>query len=149
MSSELIHPADKTDATPVVSSSAAGLSDTVSAPAIIAAAFDKLGIAFKVRLLSRLLGAVGPLALAVLGGGIFAKYVERTRWPEIPISLDDAARLTSGQIYELARYVEQSNPHVIDALFSMLSQDAMAMTAIGASLIAMAIGRQSAASRSR
>lgn len=117
--------------------------DPPSLPAMFADVFDRLGIALRVRLLSRLLASVGPLALAVLGGGVFAKYVLRTRWTEIPVSLEDAARLSSNQVYELARYVEQSNPHVLDSLLAALSQDALATTAIGVSLIAIAIKQHS------
>src|SRR6266852_334900 len=81
-------------------------------PANMASAFGKLNLERRARLLGRLLGSVGPLALVVIGGGVFAKYLRNARWPEIPISLEDAARATSSQVFELVRYVEQSNPHL-------------------------------------
>src|ERR1700681_5115586 len=79
-----------------------------SVPTIMASAFGKLDLERRARLLGRLLGSVGPLALAVVGGGAFAKYLRNARWPEIPISLEDAAHATSSQVHELVRYVEQS-----------------------------------------
>jgi len=47
--------------------------ELASVPTIMASAFGKLNIERRARLLGRLLGSVGPLALAVVGGGVFAK----------------------------------------------------------------------------
>ena len=110
-----------------------------SAPAIMASVFGKLNVERRARLLGRLLGSVGPLALAVVGGGVFAKYLRNARSPEVPISFEDAARATSTQVHDLVRYVEQSNPHLVDRLLAALLRDGMTMTALGASLVAVAI----------
>jgi hypothetical protein len=123
--------------------------ELTSVPAIIAGAFGKLDLERRARLLGRLLGSVGPLALAVVGGGAFAKYLRNARWPEIPISLEDAAHATSSQVHELARYVEQSNPHLVDTLLAALLQDGMTMTVLGASVAAITITRLSGRRRRR
>jgi hypothetical protein len=117
--------------------------ELASVPAIIASAFGKLDLERRARLLGRLLGSVGPLALAVVGGGAFAKYLRNARWSEIPISLEDAAHATSSQVHELVRYVEQSNPHLVDTLLAALLQDGMTMTVLGASVAAITIKRLS------
>jgi hypothetical protein len=114
-----------------------------SVPAIIASAFGKLNLERRARLLGRLLGSVGPLALAVVGGGVFAKYLHNAGWPDVPISFEDAARATSSQVHDLVRYVEQSNPHLVDGLLAALLQDGMTMTALGASVAAITIKRLS------
>src|SRR3982074_2890537 len=114
-----------------------------SVPTIIASAFGKLNLERRARLPGRLLGSVGPLALAVVGGGVFAKYMRNARWPEVPISFEDAARATSSQVHDLVRYVEQSNPHLVDGLLAALFQDGMMVTALGASVAAIAIKRLS------
>lgn len=90
--------------------------ELTSVPAIIASAFGKLNLERRARLLGRLLGSVGPLALVVVAGGVFAKYLRNARWPEVPISFEDAARATSNQVYDLVRYVAQSNPHLVERL---------------------------------
>jgi hypothetical protein len=113
--------------------------ELVSVPAVIASAFGKLNLERRARLLGRLLGSVGPLALMVIGGGGFAKYVRNAGWSEIPISFKDAARATSSQVHHLVRYVEQSNPRLVDGLLAALLQDRMTMTALGASVAAIAI----------
>jgi hypothetical protein len=112
-----------------------------SVPAIVASAFGKLDLERRARLLGRLLGSVGPLALVVVGGGVFAKYLRNAGSPEVPISFDDAARATSSQVHDLVRYVEQSNPHLVDGLRAALFQDGMTMTALGASVAAVTIKR--------
>ena len=117
--------------------------ELASVPAVIASAFGKLDLDRRARLLGRLLGSVGPLALAVVGGGVFAKYLRNARWPEVPISFEDAARATSSQVHDLVRYVEQSNPHLVDGLLAALLQDGMMVTALGASVAAIAIKRLS------
>jgi hypothetical protein len=113
--------------------------EPASLPAIMASAFGKLDLERRAHLLGRLLGSVGPLALVVVGGGVFAKYLRNARWPEVPISFEDAARATSSQVYDLVRYVEQSNPHLVEGLLAALLQDGVTMTALGASIVAIAI----------
>ena len=93
-----------------------------SVPAFIASAFGKLDLERRARLLGRLLGSVGPLALVVVGGGAFAKYLRNAGWPEVPISFQDAARATSSQVHDLVRYVEQSNPLLVETLLAALPQ---------------------------
>jgi hypothetical protein len=111
--------------------------DTLSLPAAIASAFTRLRLAQRVRVLRRLLIPVGPMALAVLGGGVFAKYAAQARWSRMSISLEDAARITSGQVYELVRYVEQSNPQALQHLLAALARDGTTMAALGASVAAI------------
>lgn len=108
-------------------------------PAIVARAFTAAGVGLRACLLSRLLPSVGPLALVVVGGGVFAKYVQQARWSALSVTFSDAAGVTSAQIYELATYVQQSNPEVARQILSVLARDASTMTALGATLGAIMI----------
>ena len=83
------------------------------APSAWARAIVRLDLQDRARVLGRLLGFVGPLALAVLGGGAFARYVRFARKAFVPVTMEDAARATVSQIQELVRYVLQSHPGVI------------------------------------
>src|SRR2546430_11240279 len=87
----------------------APLPDTAQLPANVVSQFNNLTINERARMLGRLLSSVGPLALAVVGEGAFAKYVKLSRLPEIPVSFEDAARTTVSQIADLVRYVQQSD----------------------------------------
>lgn len=111
--------------------------DTQSLPDVIASAFTRLRLAQRVRVLRRLLMPIGPMALAVLGGGVFAKYAAQARWPRMSVSLEDAARVTSSQVYELVRYIEQSNPHALQQVLVALTRDGTTMAALGASVAAI------------
>ena len=106
-------------------------------PVIVAACFDRLALRQRARMLGRLLASVGPLALAVLGGGAFAKYATHARLPEIPVSLEDAALATSGQVQEIVRYIEQSNPQLFNNLLELLARDTATIAALGASIAAL------------
>lgn len=110
-----------------------------SLPVVVANAFTRLRLAQRVRVLRRLLLPVGPMALAVLAGGVFGKYVAQARWPRMSISLEDAARVTSSQVHELARYVQQSNPHALQQVLVVLARDTTTMAALGASVAALAL----------
>jgi len=81
-------------------------------PAAWARAIVKLDVAERARVLGKLLGFVGPLAMAVLGDGAFAKYLRFARKAFVPVTLEDASRATVGQIQELLRYLQQSHPGV-------------------------------------
>src|SRR5437870_4963052 len=100
--------------------------DAASLPDVIAAAFDHLNITERARMLGRLLASVGPLGLAVLGEGAFAKYVTHSRLPEVPVSDEDAAHATPSQLSELVRYVQQSDPQSISRLLNLIGCDALA-----------------------
>jgi len=83
------------------------------APSAWARAIVRLDLQDRARVLGKLLGFVGPLALAVVGGGAFARYVRFARKAFVPVTMEDAARATVSQIQELVRYVLQSHPGVI------------------------------------
>ena len=110
---------------------------------IVAASFERLTLRQRARMLGRLLASVGPLALVAVGGGAFAKYGIHARWPEIPVSLEDAARATSGQIQEIVRCIEQSNPPIFNHLLEVLARDSATIAALGASIAALTLHRLS------
>jgi hypothetical protein len=126
-----------------------GSDHAASVPAIVAGSFDRLNVRLRARMLGRLLASVGPLALAVVGGGAFAKYVSQARWPEIPVSLEDAARATSSQIYDLVRYVQQSNPQLFSHLLDVLARDTTTIAALGASIAALGMNQLASRAHSR
>ena len=108
--------------------------EKISVSAMVARSFVKFDIALRARLLGRLLASVGPLALKVVSGGVFAKYVRHARSPEIPVSFEDAARATSTQVRDLVHYVEQSNPNFVEELSTALSVNDGAITPAGTSI---------------
>jgi hypothetical protein len=123
--------------------------DTPSLPRLVASIFTKLEVVQRVRVLRRLLMPVGPMALAVLGGGAFAKFVAQARWPRMSVSFEDAARVTPSQVFDLVRYVEQSKPQVLQQVMLVLSRDAATMAAVGNSVAAVVMRHLSNRNASR
>ena len=101
------------------------LPGSIHEPSVAPVAVDtytRLHLRLRARMLGRLLTSVGSLALAVVGGGAFAKYIAQRSWPEIQVSLEDAARATSAQVLDLVRYVQQSNPQMLERWIADLLQ---------------------------
>jgi len=117
--------------------------EPASLPALVASVFTRTRLVLRARMLRRLLLPVGPLALTVIAGGAFAKYVEHARWSRLPVSLEDAARVTTHQVFELVRYVEQSNPAALQQVMAVIARDATTMAALGASVAALVLERWS------
>jgi hypothetical protein len=69
--------------------------------------------------------------------------VTQARWPEIPVSFEDAARATSAQVQELVRYVQQSNPQLLGQLVDALARDTATIAALAASVAALTINQLS------
>jgi hypothetical protein len=93
---------------------------SASIPAIVAGAFERINIRLRARMLGRLLASVG-----------------------------DAARATGAQVHELVRYVQQSNPQLLNQLVDALARDTATIAALGASVAALTINRLATQARRR
>jgi len=111
--------------------------EPASPAVIVARAFTRIRLVHRARVLRRLLMPIGPMALTVVAGGVFAKYVEQARWSRFSVTLDDAASVTASQVQEIARYVEQSNPQALQQVLMLFARDATMMSAVGASIAAL------------
>jgi hypothetical protein len=67
------------------------------------------------KLLECLPRPVGSLALAAVASGAFSAFLLRR------VTLEDVARITADQTAELARFVDQCNPDVLQQILSMLA----------------------------
>ena len=95
---------------------------------VFGGAFARLKLRQRARVLRRLLMPVGPLALVVLAGGAFAKYVRQARSRRMVVALEDVVRITPAQIVELARYVEQSEPSAVRQAMRIITRTRAAET---------------------
>jgi hypothetical protein len=84
-------------------------------PERIADAYRRAAAPVRKRLLERLLRPVGSLALAAVASGAFGAFLLRR------VTLDDVARISVEQMVELARFVDQVNPDVLQQILSMLA----------------------------
>ena len=106
---------------------------------LVADLYAKAAPSQRVRLLNGLLGPVGPLALVTVAAGAFASLLPTTRWHVASASLDDATRLTAGQVLDLARYVEQKSPEAFMRLPELLADSPLWVGSLGGALLLLAL----------
>jgi len=106
---------------------------------LVADLFAKAAPPQRLRLLNGLLRPVGPLALVAIAAGAFANLLPTTRWHIATASLDDAMRLTAGQVLELARYVEQKSPEAFMQLPELLADSPLWVSSLGGALLLLAL----------
>jgi hypothetical protein len=82
-------------------------------PERVSEAYRQAPLTIRARLLEHLLRPVGPLALVALAAGAFGHLMFRLGRNALPVSIEDAARISAEHVLELARYVEQSSPAVL------------------------------------
>jgi hypothetical protein len=82
-------------------------------PELVSAVYEEAPAPLRTQLLECLVRPLGPLALVAIAGGAFGHLLYRLRRDAVPISLDDAGRVTSEQVLELTRFVEQCNPDAL------------------------------------
>src|SRR5207244_11865128 len=90
-------------ATPALASEISD-SSTDGLPELVSAAYERAPTPVRTKFIEYLLGPLGPLALVAIANGAFGHLLYRLRRDAVAISLDDAARITSKHILELARY---------------------------------------------
>jgi len=84
-------------------------------PELIADAYRRAAAPLRRKLLEGMLRPVGSLALAAIASGAFSAFLLRH------VTLEDVARITAEQLVELARFVAQVNPDVLQQTLSMLA----------------------------
>jgi len=87
-------------------------------PELIADAYRRAAAPVRRKLLERLLRPVGSLALAAIASGAFGTFLLRG---SRGVTLEDVARITVDQMAELARFVDQCSPDVLQQIPSMLA----------------------------
>ena len=99
-------------------------------PELVSAVYDEAPPLLRAQLLECLVRPLGPLALVAIAAGAFGHLFYRLRRDAAPISPDDVSRITSEQVLELTRYVEQCSPDVLLHFGSLITScpiDAVAM----------------------
>ena len=108
-------------------------------PSLVARLFSESSFGVRRRIVALLVGVAGPLALAALADGRFAHFLLR-RADAVRVSLDEARRLTEGQVLALARYAWEASPEVFDRLAAALaSEDPMLLRTLTGALFLLAL----------
>jgi hypothetical protein len=138
--------------TPPVDTNGATSADAeATVPVLVAALYDEAPAPLRQRLLNHLLGPVGPLALAALAAGAFARLLPEGRWSSVQVQLDDVLNIRPDQVLDLAFYVEQKAPELLWRLPEILSSSPVMLGTLSGALLLVALRarRQAAAARQR
>lgn len=110
------------------------------APRLVARLYAGAGQPLRARMLACLLRPLGPLGLVAIASGAFASFLVRATPTGVAVALEDAARYSSEQIFELARFAEQVNPDTLQQLVSLFNDNPAGMAAFGAAALTL-LGR--------
>jgi len=96
-----------------------------SIPELVSALYGQAPAPLRTQLLEHLVRPLGPLAVVGIAAGAFRHLLYRLRRDAVPISLDDAKRVTSEQVLELTRYVEQCSPDALLQIGALIADHPM------------------------
>jgi hypothetical protein len=113
-------------------------------PSLVARLFAQSTTAVRGRVVACLLAALGPLALAALAEGRFARLLLGSSTDVLAVSMEEAQRLTEGQVLALARYAWEASPEVFTRLAQVLqAEDPMLLRTLTGALFVIALGARS------
>ncbi len=108
-------------------------------PELVSEIYGKSPAPLRTKLLECLLRPVGPLALVTIATGAFSHLLYRLTHEASPISLDEAARISSEHVLELARYVEQCSPDELLRIGSLLAANSVGVATVSGSAFLLAL----------
>ncbi len=85
----------------------------------------------RARMLSGLLRPLSPLGLVAVAAGAFGGFLRRGGADGIMVAVDDVARFTSEQVFELARFVEQVSPDALQQAANVVADNPLNAAAFG------------------
>jgi len=92
---------------------------------------------------------VGPLALAAVAAGAFARLLPAERWGSVQVHLDDVFfHIRPDHVADLASYVDQKAPEMLWGLPDVLSSSPLLMGTLTGALLLVAL-RQALRQRRR
>lgn len=110
-------------------------------PALVARVYAEAGTPTRSKVIACLLGAVGPLAMAALAGGSFARFLVRSTSDSLVVSAEEARRFSESQVLELARYVWQASPAAFARVAELLqAEDPMFARSLAGGLLVLVLG---------
>lgn len=109
-------------------------------PVLLAELYREAPEKLRPTLLEFLLRPVGPLAVVTIASGAFAHLLYRLRLDAVPISLEDAARISSDHVLQLARFVEQCSPTALLRIGSLISGSPVFLASMSGSALLVALG---------
>ncbi|MBX3644600.1 MAG: hypothetical protein KF720_16210 [Rubrivivax sp.] len=104
------------------------------APRLAARLFAAAGNPLRARLLRCLMRPLGLLGAAGVASGVFVMFIDR-RDGDLHIDADAVAQVSSQQLFELARFVEQVDPQALQQFASLVAGSPLALATFSASVL--------------
>lgn len=125
------------DAWPAAAQPVADLHAAPLAPRLVARLYTGANQPLRARMLACLLRPLGPLGLVAIASGAFASFLARAMPTGVAVALGDAARYSSEQVFELARFAEQVNPDTLQQLAGLFNDNPVGMAAFSAAALTL------------
>jgi hypothetical protein len=128
--------------THTIDSSAAAANSPPQIPSVaplVAALYNEAPNSLRLRLLDQLLKPLGPLALGAVAAGAFARLLPPDRFTGVQVRLEDAMRISAGQVLELASYLEQKCPEWLLQLPDLLRNNPVALGTLSGAMLLVAL----------
>lgn len=106
----------------------------VELPRAVSRLYRAASDSLRARLLECLLRPLGTLGLAAVAGGVFAGFLQGSGSTRLQIGIDDVTRISSAQVLELARFVEQCDPQAFQQVAALLDDHPLGAAAFAASV---------------
>jgi hypothetical protein len=86
-----------------------------------------------------MLKPVGPLALVALGAGAFSRLLPARASTPVEVTPEVLETIRGDQVFELARYVEQKSPELLERLPDLVGSQQVWMASVSGALLLMAL----------
>lgn len=108
---------------------------------LVSSVFLQADPVHRARLLECLIGVLRPLGLVAVASGAFGNFLHRVPWERLTVSVEEAVRYSSEQVYELARFVEQVEPQALGRLAFLVADSPALLGTLTASLLLTSLKR--------
>lgn len=108
-----------------------------SVPRLVARLYERANLPLRARLIACLLQPLGSLGLAGVAAGAFAVFLSRRGYPDAGVDLVRTARVSSEQIHELARFVEEVNPEALLRFAELIAGNHLGLASFSASALVL------------
>lgn len=107
----------------------------VPASRLVARLYAAANAPLRARLLACLMRPLGPLGVAGVAAGAFAGFLSRRGVAQI--DADGVARVSSDEVLELARFVEQVSPEALQHFAGLISGSPLGLATFSASALVL------------
>ncbi len=104
-------------------------------PELLAGLYHEAPETLRPTLLEYLLRPIGPLAIVTIASGAFAHLLYRLKLNGVPVSIDDAARISADHVLQLARFVEQCSPYALLRMDSLITSSPAFVASVSGSAL--------------